>query len=129
MLALNLYIYAIVSNCMVAAADPSMTTFINPIRVSLLEKEHWNNLLPPLPTTDVSSGPTVRTHMNPVGAAKEKREDQPCVSVHLCTEKDWKGDCWWACFRDGLETYPDWNWGGQVKSARPGEGATCKFFL
>ncbi|KAK7454919.1 hypothetical protein Landi51_03128 [Colletotrichum acutatum] len=129
MLAVNLYIYAIAFNCMIAAADPSMSTMINLTRASLLEKEHWDNLLPLSPTIHVSKISTDGTHRDPLGAVKERREDQPCVSVHLCTEKDWKGDCWWACFRDGLETYPNCDWGGKVKSARPGEGAMCKFFL
>ncbi|KXH41604.1 hypothetical protein CSAL01_07857 [Colletotrichum salicis] len=129
MLVLRLSIYAIVLNYMVAAADSTMPTMINPARASLLEKRHWNNLLPPSPTTYVSKNPRDETHTTPFEAAKEKREDEPCISVHLCTEKDWKGDCWWACFRDGLETYPNWDWGNQVKSARPGEDATCKFFF
>ncbi|KAI3530604.1 hypothetical protein CSPX01_14713 [Colletotrichum filicis] len=114
---------------MVAAADASMSTLIDPRRASQLEKEHWNNLLPPSPTSHVSERPTDGIHRDPLEASKEKREEQPCVSVHLCTEKDWTGDCWWACFRDGLETYPNWDWGGKVKSARPGEVATCKFFF
>ncbi|KAG7054724.1 hypothetical protein JMJ77_0007199 [Colletotrichum scovillei] len=129
MLALTLYICAIVLNCMLAAADASMSIIIDPTRASQLEKDHWNNLLPPSPTSHVSERLTDETHRDPLGASEDKREEQPCVSVHLCTEKDWNGDCWWACFRDGLETYPNWDWGGKVKSARPGEGATCKFFL
>ncbi|WYZ41387.1 hypothetical protein EsH8_V_000282 [Colletotrichum jinshuiense] len=70
-------------------------------------------------------------------ALKEKRDvvkvletrEENCISVHLCLEEDWKGDCYWACFRPGEEAWPNSSWGHKVKSARPGQGAKCVFFL
>ncbi|OHE97200.1 hypothetical protein CORC01_07454 [Colletotrichum orchidophilum] len=129
MLVLGPFIYPVVFACLVTAADPSMTSMIKRSHAPLYKEEHWNNLIPSSSIADVSGNPTAGLPTISLGVANEKREDQSCVSVHLCTEKDWKGDCWWACFRDGLETYPNWDWGSHVKSARPGEDAKCKFFF
>ncbi|KAK1990670.1 hypothetical protein LX36DRAFT_738066 [Colletotrichum falcatum] len=59
----------------------------------------------------------------------QKRDERDCLGIYLCTEQDWKGDCYWACFRKGVEVLLQAEWAPKVKSARPDHGTKCKFFF
>ncbi|KAK1980787.1 hypothetical protein LZ30DRAFT_782526 [Colletotrichum cereale] len=61
--------------------------------------------------------------------APQKRDARDCIGIYLCTEGDWKGDCYWSCFRKGVETYLEADWAPKIKSARPDLGAKCIFFF
>ncbi|KAK2045438.1 hypothetical protein LZ31DRAFT_541227 [Colletotrichum somersetense] len=61
--------------------------------------------------------------------APQKRDERNCLGIYLCTKEDWKGDCYWACFRKGLEVQLEAEWAPNIKSVRPDHGAKCKFFL
>ncbi|KAK1580374.1 uncharacterized protein LY79DRAFT_520711 [Colletotrichum navitas] len=59
----------------------------------------------------------------------QKRDERNCLGTYLCTEKDWKGDCYWACFRKGLEVQLETEWAPKIKSVRPDHDTKCKFFF
>ncbi|WDK19987.1 hypothetical protein CGRA01v4_11274 [Colletotrichum graminicola] len=59
----------------------------------------------------------------------QKRDERNCISVYLCTEKDWTGDCYWACYRRGLEVQLETEWASKIKSVRPDHDTKCKFFF
>ncbi|KAK2055945.1 hypothetical protein LY76DRAFT_660880 [Colletotrichum caudatum] len=61
--------------------------------------------------------------------APQKRDERDCLGIYLCTKKDWQGDCYWACFRKGLEVQLEAEWAPSIKSVRPDHGAKCKFFF
>ncbi|KAK2033272.1 hypothetical protein LX32DRAFT_635434 [Colletotrichum zoysiae] len=61
--------------------------------------------------------------------APQKRDERDCLGVYLCTKEDWRGDCYWACFRKGVEVQLEAEWAPNIKSVRPDHGAKCKFFF
>ncbi|KAK1967397.1 hypothetical protein LY78DRAFT_746481 [Colletotrichum sublineola] len=80
------------------------------------------------PPVDAFARPTSFVQV-PSIHAPQKRDERDCLGIYLCTKEDWKGDCYWACFRKGLEVALQLDWAREIKSARPDHGTKCKFFF